>query len=142
MKKSTFYIILMASLYAFGQTVSVSKDDNLTKIDTYLQLSKDYKNSKIDSSLFFVNKALVLAKNSNDINLNAKLRAHKAGILTAKGEYIEAQNLLNQNIKVTEIDSLVLGMTYNNMGNLFYFKQDFENAITYYVKASESFRTG
>lgn len=137
MKNSVFLILLMASFYSFGQTVSVSEDNVLTEIDTYLQLSKEYKNSKIDSSLFFVNKALVLAENSNDINLNAKLRAHKAGILIAMRAYEEAESLLNQNTKATGIDSHILGITYNNMGNLFHYKQDFENAITYYVKASK-----
>lgn len=126
----------MATFYTFGQTNSVSEDNVLNEIDTYLQLSKDYKTSKIDSSLFFVNKAIVLAENNNDINLDAKLRAHKAGILIAMRAYEEAEKLLNQNIKATGIDSHILGITYNNMGNLFHYKQDFENAIKYYVKAS------
>ena len=137
MKRSAFFILLIGSFYSFGQTVVASEEKALATIETYLQLSKDYKTSKIDSSLFFVNQAFDLAKNVDNTNLYAKLRAHKAGILIAMRDYEEAENLLNQNIKATGINSNILGLTYNNMGVIFHSKQDFENAIKYYVKASK-----
>ncbi len=136
MKKCYFIVIIFSSFFVFGQKARVADATTLEDIEKYLRKSKEFKTSQIDSSLFFVNKAITLSQKIKDVNVNAKLRAHKAGILIVTGEYEEAENLLNQNIKLVKIDSQILGMTYNNMGNLFHYKQDFENAVKYYVQAS------
>ncbi len=136
MQKFNCLLILFSSFFVFGQTV-VTSDTAITKdIDSYLKLSKDYQATQIDSSLYFVNRALVLAQNANDINIDAKLRAHKAGILITMRHYEEAENLLNQNINTREINRSIMGMTHNNIGALFYHQQGFENAIKHYLEAA------
>jgi len=141
-------ITLLFSIFlASGQVGNLSKEDTQAnarpelKIYEFLQRSTYYNASQLDSSLFYVNKASAIAKNLKNDSIDAKIRAHKGGLLVIAKRFDEAEKLLYQNIETSDIDLKTLGSTYNNLGNSFNVKEDFEKATVNYLKAVEILET-
>lgn len=104
------------------------------KIESALKLSTHFSSSNLDSALYYTNVAENFSKLMNDKNTYGKIRAHKAGILINQERFTEADSLLRLNIDSVN-DSLVLGMSYTNLGVMYQSKNEYDAALSYHLRA-------
>ena len=78
---------------------------------------------------------------SSNRQLLADIR-HKQGVLSIdRGQFDQAISLLNESIEIriaaSGSEDTLLAMTYNGLGNLFFFKGDYDGALKSYTRAYE-----
>ncbi len=112
----------------------LSKADDSVSVVVYNELSWQYKNSKVDSALFFAEKALTKATQLNNLQLEAASYNSLGDTYRAMGRYDTALVMLRQSVKiyVAEGDSSELARVYNNMGIIFDEKAAYEQALNHY----------
>ncbi|NER15878.1 tetratricopeptide repeat-containing sensor histidine kinase [Spongiivirga citrea] len=135
-KKTTLIILLLfCALYA---DLSAQDTDAVkAQIEDALTTSKKYALVNRDSALYYVNRAEDLSKSLKDKTLTIRVKNQKSAIHIYRAEFDKAQQLLEENIDEAEIDEVSLTTSYQNLGTVFNYKQDFEKAVAYYLKASE-----
>lgn len=93
----------------------------------------------LDTSLYWYEKGLILAKEINDQEGVAKIYNNMALVYVDQGDYLSAINFYHESIKVSESikDLQSVADAYNNLGSLFTQIEDFEQAMSYHQKAYE-----
>ncbi len=125
-------ICISSSYRAFAQSTS----NDTKEIEQDLLLSKEFLHKNIDSSLLYIDKALLLSKLISNDTLLAKSHLQKSSILIFKKKFSEADSLLHNNLK-KELPNHIEGQTWHNLGTIQYYKQDFEKALNLFLKAVE-----
>ncbi len=151
LSKSIKWILLLLLIYAGTITVKADqqKIDSLKlrtnlpslsqeeKVKTLYELGWAYRRSDIDTSLFFMDSALALAKTTNNFDLLGVCQNKKGALLRTKGDYNGSITLYFEAIdsyaKVP--DSLGIADAYNNLGVLFKKQKNYDEAIRYYNEA-------
>jgi tetratricopeptide (TPR) repeat protein len=106
------------------------------QIEILLQKSKKLAQTAIDSSFFYVDKALRTAKLIGNDTLLAKANIQKSSLHIFKKEFSKSGVLLQENLK-KELPKHLKGLTLHNLGTIQYYKQDFKKALTLYLQAAK-----
>ena len=134
-----FSVLFFCVLSGFSKKNSENDSIPYQKIAHHIERSLFFSRSAPDSALFYIEKAEKNALLIKNDSLDARIRVHKSGIYILNQRYDEAEVLLKQNAAIENLAPTTLGMTLQNFGNLYYYRQDFKNAIDYYINASEVF---
>jgi len=129
-------VFLFLALYSFDQIEAQSGDGLIQEIENHLIRSKELSQKNIDSSLYYSDKALELAKNMSNDTLLAKSNLQKSSILILKRKFSEADSLLQRNLS-KKLPEHIAGQTLHNLGTIQFYQQDFQNALDIYLKAAK-----
>jgi serine phosphatase RsbU (regulator of sigma subunit)/tetratricopeptide (TPR) repeat protein len=134
-RKSVHHYIISSNL------VEQFKDDKLS-IRSYVGLAGAYSDlGENDSALYFLNKALPIAKAHTKQHFRyLKTIYNNFGLIyIEKYNYTEALNSFYKAIAVSEKENDIDGMssTYNNMGNLYSQLTEYKKSLSYYFKAHQ-----
>lgn len=147
MKRSILYLLIFISQFAYAQTIEIDSlikvsngpQDTSAMLANYVLSTKLYK-SDLDTSLFYIRKAVQMAE---DLNFQkGKIKAYRtAGVLVMRdGQYEEAQELLNKGVEFIKEANLAKGDLVdmlNNLGVVHYQAGDKAKAIKVYIEAAE-----
>ncbi|WP_271784292.1 tetratricopeptide repeat protein [Aquimarina algiphila] len=134
--KVSFIVIIYALVLSLHGIHAQSEVEKTQKIEQHLLKSKALLQKDLDSSLFYVEKALKLSKLIANDTLLAKSRLQKSSVLIFKKGFSEADSLLQNNLK-NELPKHIEGQTLHNLGTIQYYKQDFKRALDIYLKAAK-----
>lgn len=114
----------------------VREDTNLVR--QLLQYGDALMDLNNDTALLVLQRAVQLSERLNDVYGKAKSAALTGITYSDKAELPEARLWFDKAIvQFTALgNNLELGKVYNNIGNLYYYQDDFETAITWYLKAA------
>lgn len=112
-------------------TVSTPQD-----IETTLLKSKELAQRNMDSSFFYVKKAIKVSKLIKNDTLLAKAQLQISSLYILKKEFFKSDSLLQNNLSKNLTD-YIKGQTLHNLGTIQYYKQDFKKALDFYVQASK-----
>jgi tetratricopeptide (TPR) repeat protein len=136
---TSFALILFASVFAYGQTtVADSLKKRLTyeigdaeRTNIYLRLSKILLEADPTEALEYAQRASQLATNLGADSLIAYSNLYQGNAFLHSGIYSRALQFYIDVIpgSIERKDSLLLAVAYANMGNVYYFQGDYENAL-------------
>lgn len=113
-----------------------------TLADLYNQISWNYRNINIDSSIHFAQKALELSRTHNYLNgINHSL--NYLGIAYRnRSNYSKALELFFEALKSSEYSKDLEEISYTliNIGNIYIFQTNYQGAIDYFQRALENAR--
>lgn len=128
----------LATIDSLKSLTHNSRDSSL--IDLYNQISWDYRNIDIDSSIHFAQKALSLSRETNYLNgINHSL--NYLGIAYRnRSNYSKALELFFEALKSSEYSKDLEEISYTliNIGNIYIFQTNFKGAIDYFQRALEN----
>lgn len=106
-------------------------------VATLNEISWQYKNSKVDSALFYAKKAIEVAEKGSSSKFSASAFNSVASAYQAMGVYDSAQYYHAKSLSINHTigDSIALANTYNNLGIISDELGDFETALENYFKA-------
>ncbi len=138
MKNSRYTIFLIVSLFflfGFSQT-------NIKEVNNLITKAKSFRETNTDSALLYTNKAHKQAIKSKDINAIAHSIIAKTSFIINKGDFEEAEKLLQQNLdnqEALDLNQNILGPTYFNLGSIAHQNGKRDQAIQYYLNAVNTF---
>ena len=109
------------------------------RIERLLDITAAFASLDHDSALHYATVAERLSQRTTNTYLRDKARLRKSRILMNRGQYEEARTLMMENLNKASIDSTILGLTYRNLGDALTLQQNFEEAITEYLRALSVF---
>jgi len=109
------------------------------KIDISLDIVAYYSRLNPDSALYYSKSATKMALQLEDKTLVVKTRSVQAGIHIIRQEFDLAQELLEKNLLEKEVVDTDLVVTHHNFGNIYNYKQEFDTALSYYLKAADGY---
>lgn len=112
------------------------------KIDALILKAKLYKETNIDSALFYADKANLLAIKTNDVIAIAHTIIPKSSFLINKSKFKEAEELLQQNLlnkNALNLSKDLLGSTYFNLAIIAHKIGRRDETIKYYFQAVDLF---
>jgi tetratricopeptide (TPR) repeat protein len=147
---SILIILLFKLLFGFSQNKLDSlkaelanKKDPIDIISYQIAIGEIYEYTKPDSGAVFYKEALDLAKkiDNDTLYITALLRIGYTMELTGKADsaehiYLSALKLLNKDTKAG-----LKGSVFNSLGNIYYYKSDFEKSLSNYQKALEQYES-
>ncbi|TPN88728.1 tetratricopeptide repeat-containing sensor histidine kinase [Aquimarina algicola] len=110
--------------------------DKLKEIEYNIVKSKEFMYKNVDSSLFYIEKALSLSQSIQNDTLIAKSNLQKSSVLITKGGFLKADSILQKNLSKA-LPKHLEGQTWHNLGTIQYYKQDFKKALSIYLKAAK-----
>ncbi|MCL5247140.1 tetratricopeptide repeat protein [Cellulophaga sp. 20_2_10] len=110
--------------------------DTLANIEELLSKSKELTQKDIDSSFFYINKAIKFSKLINNDTLVAKGQLQKSSLYIFKKEFSKSDSLLQNNLS-KNLTNYIKGQTLHNLGTIQYYKQDFKKALDFYLQAAK-----
>lgn len=133
---------LFTSLFAFSQNSEVNVLDSLEsiRIEAMLLKADEFYKINLDSSLYYINKAILNLKPYDALDLKSKALLSKSRYLLYKKEYGSIIEVLRPNVEnANQIPMETLGRSYINMGHAY--KQEWmpDSALVYYIKALKTF---
>ena len=156
MKKRFFTTLIfsLTILYCHAQVTSAelnkrkqqfarAKSDT-ARIRLLLRIGGGYRFSRIDSSLYYINKAIALAQQINSIPLEARALNYKGSVILDSGDIPRAYTYMFQSLKLirsadtTKANLMIYGNIENRLGNLFTELGEYNTAISHY-RASISY---
>ncbi|MHA7059035.1 ATP-binding protein [Aquimarina sp. M1] len=121
--------------FEFGKKIVSSIEDPLCKTEIYIYLGETIFTieQKIDSALYFYDKAIIIGKKNNAENLLSVAYSQKAHLLIEDNRYSEALELLqkSRNILVKFAKSEHWKSYYQSHARLAQKKSDFQRALLY-----------
>ncbi|MBW1295654.1 sensor histidine kinase [Aquimarina litoralis] len=103
----------------------------------YRLLGSSYRRSgKIDDALEILYRSLKISEEIDYTDMVTKVKSDLGLLYANKKEYDKAIRFLRESIETAENDQAVYG-NYVNIGAIYFFKKDFENAEQYFLKAFE-----
>ena len=129
-------VVLFLALYSFNQIEAQSDEGLVQEIESHLSRSKELSQKNIDSSLYYSDQALELAKYISNDTLLAKSNLQKSSVLILKRKFSEADSLLQRNL-AKKLPEHIAGQTLHNLGTIQFYQQDFQNALDIYLKAAK-----
>ncbi|WP_394750265.1 tetratricopeptide repeat-containing sensor histidine kinase [Spongiimicrobium salis] len=121
------------------KTTLERSSDATEKTEISLEISGLFFRSNLDSALFYSNLARTFSEETGNHTLIAKVRLQKSGILINQREFDDAEKLIREGLEDPQIDSINLARSYQNLGNIFNYKQEYEKAITHYLQGADFF---
>lgn len=147
-QKISFLIFLLFLQLINGQyaqdslkTILKSSAVDATRLEAALGLSKNYVRVNLDSALHYAVIAEEIVVSSNAKSDMPRVRLQKAGVLLSKQDLINAEILLNENLKEPELKPQIRAKTYQNLGSISTNRGAFEKAINLYLDALTLFET-
>ncbi len=149
MKKIIVILFLFSVSSIFGQydkkkdslktVINTTKNDSLIA-DAYIELSLIYKEEyKLDSSLFFSNKAYKIADKRGLVVLKGWSLVYDGNVYLRKRNHNKALKKYQEALEIFKEagnDSGILSV-YGNFGTIYQLQNDLEKAISYYIKTIE-----
>ncbi|WP_422359186.1 tetratricopeptide repeat-containing sensor histidine kinase [Reichenbachiella sp.] len=146
----SFFLGIATSTSVAQSSLALSKIDSLkslsktaadsTLVDLYNQISWDYRNIDIDSSIHFAERALWLSREMNYLNgINHSL--NYLGIAYRnRSNYSKALELFFEALKSSEYSKDLQEISYTliNIGNIYIFQTNYKGAIDYFQRALEN----
>ncbi len=129
-------LILSLLIFVAIQGELVAQSTTLNAIENHIELSKSFLQRHIDSSLFYSEKALALAKTTANDTLISKAELQNSSVLIFKNDFRTADSILRLNLTKT-LPEHIKGQVFHNLGSIAYRKQDFDKAIELYIKAAQ-----
>jgi two-component system NtrC family sensor kinase len=144
----TFFISLTAMANCLGQMTSPeiaerkamlekAKSDT-ERINLMLLVGGSYRFSKIDSTLYYDDKAIALAKKIHATALEARALSDEGSVILDSGDIPKAYSYMFQSLKVigkagnTKLDLITHGAIENRLGNLFMELGEYDVSIEHY----------
>ncbi|CAM1373080.1 tetratricopeptide repeat protein [Tenacibaculum xiamenense] len=128
MRITTVFMVL----YFFTVNISAQKSK---QVDSLLKLSEKYWTNNADSSYFYANKAIFIAKSLQDKNLLARTRLALASSKLTQGGYTFSENTLLLNVlDSTSLHDEILGDTYKFLGYTLYQKKKYSESSKVFLK--------
>ena len=140
--QSTISNILYCSSILFifvFNVLNINSQDGINTLDNIEELllkSKELTQKHIDSSFFYVNKAIKSSKLINNDTLLAKSQLQKSSLHILKKEFTKSDSLLQNNLS-KKLPKYIKGQTLHNIGTIQYYKQDFKKALDFYLQAAK-----
>jgi two-component system NtrC family sensor kinase len=146
MKKTVFLIftfcVLLELVNAQQKYVDSLKRSLLTikqdsdKIKTYTQIGNYYQWSFPDSSLYYLESALQMAKKLSDSKQQFFVLLNMEEPLSTRGNYSKALQVSLQALTFAETlkNSMYIAWAWEIIGHAYYYSGDYQNALTYYNK--------
>jgi tetratricopeptide (TPR) repeat protein len=116
--------------------------NDTAKVNILNQLSWAYRNSSIDSALYFSEEAWQLALKLNYWSGQATCANYRGIIYRNQGNYVKALGYYFESLRLAEKtnDKIQQGYAYNNIGNLYDITGDYKQAEEYMLKGLEVFK--
>ncbi|MEW7278080.1 tetratricopeptide repeat protein [Aquimarina sp. 2201CG1-2-11] len=134
--KSYYLIIIYTVFLNCNLTLAQSNSDESGRVAFYLKRSKGLQQKKLDSSFFYVEKALAISKSIKNDTLIAKSYLQKSSLFILKKNFPKADSLLQLNLR-QELPKHIEGQTLHNLATIQYYKQDFKKALDIYIQAAK-----
>lgn len=138
--KLILFILLLVQTTSFSQE---HKKDSLIqilnktnsdekKITLYLELSKSYRKTDIDSALIYANKGHLLAQKLEDKKAIAENLSNLGNLYVTKNQFDIAKKYYNASLKLYKEDNNVFEYCRNSMriGNIDFLQNKYQNALT------------
>lgn len=127
---------------AFSQNTELRLLDSTetSRIEKMLSKADSFYKVNLDSSIYYINRAVLNLQPFDAPELKAKTLLYKSRYLLYKKEYGSIINVLNPNVENAENISLeTMGRSYLNIGHAY--KQEWipDSALVYYIKALKAF---
>lgn len=110
-----------------------------SRMESYYKLAKDFTNINSDSSIYFANEALKLARQYNDLAVEANCYSTLGVNYKNRGSFEEALASHYKALKIRETrkDERGLATTYNDIGVLYKVMGRIDDALANYKKSNE-----
>ena len=147
MKNFLFLLFLLSAFFLQSQTKTSAKLDSLLKIsktqkgqllvNTLNEISWEFKNSNIDSALFYARKSLRISKKINNQKAIASSYNSLANCFDGLGVLDSAQIYHQKSLDIKLQIGHIVGAadSYNNLGIVYDLKGDFPKALENYFEA-------
>ena len=114
----------------------IAKSDSI-RMMTMERMGYFYEHVNIDSSLYYLNEALNIAKQQSYTQAEARTLATLSGLMEHQGKYAEAFELLFTSLKIAEENNTAYDIARANrrISGIYYELQNYPKAITYLLKA-------
>lgn len=139
-----FFVVTSGSIAREAETIlnlkSELQDDSTVedRLMIYNDLAWEYYTTNFDSSFYYVEKALALAKSEESNYWLAVSMEMKAILMEVSGDLTQAIKLYLDVIPIrTELGGVGLETTFNNMAIIFEIQGNDEKALEYYRKSHE-----
>ncbi|MDO7137960.1 tetratricopeptide repeat-containing sensor histidine kinase [Algibacter lectus] len=134
---SNILCILICGIIAFNSSVINAQEqiNEPQQVEALLLKSKALAQTNIDSSYFYVVKAVEKSKLIKNDTLLAKSNLQQSSLLIFKKEFSKSDSLLQENLTKI-LPKHIKGLTIHNLATIQYYKQDFQKALELYVQAA------
>lgn len=132
--KSTWHIIFV--FLALFNYSNLKAQEEYQNINLLLQKSKGLAQTDIDSSFFYADEAVKISKLIKNDSLLANSHLQKSSLYISKKEFSKSDSLL-QSILSKKLPKHIKGLALHNLGTIQYYQQNFDEALTLYLEASE-----
>jgi tetratricopeptide (TPR) repeat protein len=134
---SNILCILICGIIAFNSSVINAQEqiNEPQQVEALLLKSKGLAQTNIDSSYFYVVKAVEKSKLIKNDTLLAKSNLQQSSLLIFKKEFSKSDSLLQENLTKI-LPKHIKGLTIHNLATIQYYKQDFQKALELYVQAA------
>jgi hypothetical protein len=114
----------------------IAKSDSI-RMMTMERMGYFYEHLNIDSSLYYLNEALNIAKQQSYTQAEARTLATLSGLMEHQGKYAEAFELLFTSLKIAEENNSAYDIARANrrISGIYYELQNYPKAIAYLLKA-------
>jgi tetratricopeptide (TPR) repeat protein len=117
--------------------------DREDKVLSLIELAKEYRNSNLDSAIYFLKNAQIIASKNNLTSLEADALKELGVCYYFLGDFDQAKSNYKLSMKFLESDTTIdsykrIGALYNNLGLIHKFSANIDSAIVCY-KESEKF---
>lgn len=123
-------------------TLLANAESENRKKELLLYISEYHFNKDMMVSMEYVEKAIDIAQKTEMDLISAKAYLHMANIYLQLGNYPVAIKYYHQVIQDSENiegGTSLIGTAYGNIGSIYYYQKDRENALKFYRKALENF---
>ncbi len=130
------YTIASNTTDSLRNIIKTSNNDSLI-IETSIRLGFSFENVNFDSSVFYYNSAVELARSINNNSLQAKTLVNYGFAYYYGKKSLEAIKYLEEGLKIyrQEQDTLSILNTYYNLGFVYGGFEEYSKAIQYYLNA-------
>ena len=135
-------ILIIIFYTIFIITNSFSQKTYEKEINTLIQKGNKYRNTSIDTSLFFYSKALEKSNKINDTSLIIKSLNLIGVVHSIKGDYQKALQYMNQSLELSKKQNNKKGIAKNlgNIALIYQNKSEYSKAIEYGLKSLEIYQ--
>lgn len=119
------------------KNLNTTEEDQKQKVDNYLSIAEEFTHGKVDSTFFYINKALKLGKKIAYKEGQAQAYYMLSYYLDVRGEFTKSIESLEQAIVFFEElgDSSYLSASYNNLGALYSYGSEQKKSLEYFIKS-------
>jgi signal transduction histidine kinase len=136
---SCFFLLILNAFQLAEANPLSKKEADSTLANQYFDLAWKYRSQYPDSSLFYANKTYQIAQQYDFLELKAYSLGRIADYYRHVEEYDKAYDYLLESLAVRQTigDSSVIISGYNNLGNFFIHREQFDSAIFYFNRGMD-----